>query len=334
MMGRFSFPHEHVYQKPHLNYSAQLNLLESRGIKLTDRASHIAALQHHGYYRLSAYFYPFRKPVTDEQNTSPFSFRSDEFEEGVQFQDAVNLALFDSRLRKTAFEGLEAIEIELRTKVAYHAGRVNPYIHLDRSSLDPKECAKLVGRKQEENYKVWESKYNSLCEQAKSEDFIKHFNSKYDGRLPIWVAVEIMDFGGLVRLYGLLPQKERSAIAKEFGVSNGNVLNSWVLNLNYLRNKVSHHSRLWNRTMTYTLKAPHKNQVGPSIAHLCDKGSRLNSVYDYLAVAAYLLSNSKADINWQRRVKETMKKFPEVPYLNPITEMGFPEDWRELELWQ
>lgn len=334
MMGRFSFiPLELVYQKPHLNFSAQLDLLESRGVELTDRRAHIVALQHYGYYRLSAYFYPFRQIAPKDGHISPFSYRSDEFLPGVQFDHAVSLAKFDSRLRKMSFEGLEAIEIELRTKVAYYAGRVDPFIHLSRDLLDARECSREIGQERIPAYSLWQEKYESLCVQAKSEDFVRHFDCKYGGRLPIWVAIEIMDFGGLVRLYGLLPQKERSLIAKEFGVSNGNVLVSWVRGLNYMRNKVSHHSRLWNRTMTYSLKTPHEDQVDNSLRHLGTKDGDLNSVYDYLAVTAYLLSNSKSEIEWHRRVKETMKKFPKVPYLSPATEMGFPEGWRDLDLW-
>ncbi|MFS0217212.1 Abi family protein, partial [Corynebacterium striatum] len=319
--------------KPHLSFAKQLDLLESRGVALVDRARHVSDLKYYGYYRLSAYFYPFRRLVPQEECSSPFSFRGDEFLDEVQFDDAVNLAKFDSRLRRTAFEGLEHIEVALRTRVAYHAGRVDPFIHLTRSALDEKECSKLVGEEQSQAYVEWERKYETLCLQAKSEDFIKHFNSKYGDCLPIWIAVEVMDFGGLVRLFGLLPPKTRSAIAKEFGVSNGNVLKSWVICLNYMRNKVAHHSRLWNRTMTYALRTPDTAQVDQPLHHLAAEKRNLNTVYDYLAIVTYLLSKVDRDLMWHRRVKETMKKSPKVPHLSLEEEMGFPSNWQQLSLW-
>ncbi len=39
--------------------------------------------------------------------------------------------------------------------------------------------------------------------QARSdESFVRHFRERYDGRMPIWVVTELLEFGQVSRLYG------------------------------------------------------------------------------------------------------------------------------------
>jgi len=48
------------YNKPHLTYQQQLELLKNRGLIVKDEKFAIIKLQHISYYRLSAYFLPFQ----------------------------------------------------------------------------------------------------------------------------------------------------------------------------------------------------------------------------------------------------------------------------------
>lgn len=49
------------YNKPWLSYQDQLQLLENRGLQITDRATAVSCLERIGYYRLSGYWYAFRQ---------------------------------------------------------------------------------------------------------------------------------------------------------------------------------------------------------------------------------------------------------------------------------
>lgn len=51
-----------TYSKPHRTFEEQLAQLKARGLEVTDDVTAISALRRIGYYRLSAYWYPFRKP--------------------------------------------------------------------------------------------------------------------------------------------------------------------------------------------------------------------------------------------------------------------------------
>lgn len=69
-----------------------------------------------GYYRLSAYWYPFREhDLKLNPNSSKVKVHKLEtFENNTQIIDAVRLYLFDKQLRLMMLDALERIEIALR----------------------------------------------------------------------------------------------------------------------------------------------------------------------------------------------------------------------------
>ncbi|WP_052844483.1 Abi family protein [Corynebacterium mustelae] len=148
-MGMFSFYRSQVltpmrYQKPHLSYDDQLKLLRAQGVIIDNWDESLSALRYYGYYRLSGYFYPFRQILPKEERQSPTNFRKEDFNPETHFNYAINLANFDSRLRKILFEDLEMAEIAIRTKIVYEAGKVDPYIHVNQDLLDIEACARLI----------------------------------------------------------------------------------------------------------------------------------------------------------------------------------------------
>jgi hypothetical protein len=72
------------YNKPYLNFTQQLQLLKSRGLEVTNDAAAMACLGRIGYYRLSAYWYSFRKtPLMPHQGAHKIVLpREDSFSTG------------------------------------------------------------------------------------------------------------------------------------------------------------------------------------------------------------------------------------------------------------
>ena len=64
-------------------------LLESRGLIISDEAKAVRYLESIGYYRLSAYMYPFLK----------FPKESHQYKERTTFQQVLNLYRFDKNLQ-------------------------------------------------------------------------------------------------------------------------------------------------------------------------------------------------------------------------------------------
>lgn len=114
-----------AYDKPWKSYEDQLDQLIQRGLIVTDRAKALHYLERIGYYRLSGYWFPFRErsgiccplSATDGKKfkrgkTNRLAL--DEFKTDASFQNAVELYVFDKKLRLLVMDALERIEIGLR----------------------------------------------------------------------------------------------------------------------------------------------------------------------------------------------------------------------------
>lgn len=248
------------YAKPHLPYDKQLDLMVSRGMAYSDRRSASQALRRIGYYRLSAYTYVFRKegPKLDDGARGP---RSDSFLPGATLDDALALHNFDRDLRAVLLEGLHVIEVGLRVRIGYTLGKTDPFGHLCSAALDPTACA--TARKRRDGtpctaFDQWLDHYDGLAAEARSEVYVQHFRSKYDGRIPVWVATEFMTFGALLWLYELLNDSDANKIAVELGIRERSLFHRYLKALNVLRNHCSHNARVWNRATTYPPAKPPK----------------------------------------------------------------------------
>lgn len=68
-----------------------------------------------------------------------------------------------------------------------------------------------------------------------------HFRGRYEGKLLVWMAIEIMDFGALSNLYQGALREDRDQIAAELevadhiGQGNGLALGNWLRVISHLR---------------------------------------------------------------------------------------------------
>ncbi|WP_054010623.1 Abi family protein [Arthrobacter sp. ERGS1:01] len=320
------------YDRPHLSFAEQAEVLESRGLDCSG-CDAPAALSRIGYYRLSAYTYPFRKTLEPgDDGETPYQYRQPDFELGYKLTDALKLYEFDGSLRLLCMEALKTIEIGLRVHVAYVLGRRDRFGHLKIESLDQDACGRLLPEGNTA-FDAWTARYDSLKRQANSEDFVRHYTLKYDGVLPIWVAVEVLDFGGVIRLYSLLNKADQNEVASYLGVKNAQSLRTWLLSLGVVRNTSAHHSRLWNRSLTYNIGSFNPSIVEPELRHLRATLPN-NKIYAPLAIMAYIITRIDPTTNWPRALKtKVSQKFPGLEAITPENAMGFPSGWRDLDLW-
>lgn len=98
------------YNKPAIDIPTQILYLKQRGLTFTDEVKAAHYLSNISFYRLRAYTYPF------QDNNNP----QHSFIQKISFEQVIDLYVFDRRLRLLIFDGLEKIEIALRTKIIYH----------------------------------------------------------------------------------------------------------------------------------------------------------------------------------------------------------------------
>ena len=179
-----------TYAKPHLSIDQQIDLLESRGLAVPDREEAQHYLSTVGYYAMGSYWYPARHVVADGTGARP----TDTFVEGASFSDAAALYLYDQKLRLIALEALERVERALKVKVAYMLGEHDPFAHGNPALMRPS----FVNARRW-NHERWVTDLDGKVAR-KGHQHIKALHGRYNGKLPIWIVIEVMDFGDISRL--------------------------------------------------------------------------------------------------------------------------------------
>lgn len=295
--------------KAHKRYAEQVGLLVSRGMDVEDPETAVETLRRVNYYRLSGYWYPFRRQTS--------SGREDAFYAGTRFGDVVALYEFDMRLRAATFAALAPIELAIRALLGHELGRIDPCGHLEPSTLGPTA-------QRGDTYSKWLGRYENELRHSR-EDFVDHHRQKYGGRLPVWAATELMDWGSLTYLYGFSPREVQDAIAGACGL-RAPQLSSWLKALNLVRNTCAHHGRLFNRVHTIAPKLP---RVGLH-PDLDAAATEWNRTFARLTLVQFL--SDRLGVGRGRMLPAVVKTFPSVTIV-PISHMGVPAGWQENPLW-
>lgn len=227
----------------------QLALLESRGLFVDNEQAALDYLTRIGYYRLSGYWYPLREINKEASLQQKCPIRTDRFIAGSHFENVVKLYVFDKKLRLLALDALERIEMAIRVDVAYLLGQKDPCAHENPACLHGNfaKKEKIEGpNKGKTEHQIWLNKYHTMLHRAKHEPFIEHHKDKYNGRLPVWVAIEVWDFGLLSYLFNGMQHADKNKISEKYALHNGKILAQWLRSLNFIRNVSAHHGRLWN----------------------------------------------------------------------------------------
>ncbi|MBX3316419.1 MAG: Abi family protein [Phycisphaeraceae bacterium] len=301
------------YDKPPLSFEKQADVLILRGMQ-GDRALIIERLTTVGYYRLSAYWHPFRKP-----HPSDARHLLDEFKPGTTFDEVWCRYAFDRRLRLLVMDAIERIEVSLRALLAtHHSQRYGAFAYAtDQRSVPSLDASKFA------DYRA-----DIIKEQTRSKDtFVKHFYAKYGdshSMLPLWMAAEVMAFGTLLTFYRGCDPAIRDTIARHYGVHE-KVFASWLLALNSVRNICAHHSRLWNRELGIKPKIPERLTEWHAPVRVT--GDR---VFGTLTICKWSLDRIAPQSRWADRLHALMNDSDGIP----LESMGFPPNWRDCPIWK
>lgn len=115
-----------AFQKQYHTPSELVQLLQQRGLKIYNPVKAEDYIRHIGYYRLSAYFYPFLEHPKNEHKFKP----------GSSFEKVMQLYRFDRKLRLLLFNEIEKIEIAVRQAIVNTVCETNHDPFLDNKSGD------------------------------------------------------------------------------------------------------------------------------------------------------------------------------------------------------
>jgi abortive infection bacteriophage resistance protein len=314
-----------TYCKPFATFEEQLALLEKRGLLVEDRAAAMQLLQSVGYYTLGGYLYPMR-----EMAPGPgLKQRRDEFVQGASFEQMADLYRFDRSLRLLVLEALETIERALKVSVAYSLGQLDPFAHHTGQWHNQKHLVLGAGTAKSA-HQQWRETHESKV-QRRGDDAIAAFVDKYGTPLPVWVAVDVMDFGDVSKLIAQLGSKTQIALAREFGIRRGLELASWVRSMCLVRNIAAHHDRLWNRELVDVPTKP-KGHEASHFAEIMDDDHWWSRTYATLLIVAYFIRHVDPTTTWPERVGGHLLQLPEGPGVS-YRALGAPDEWISNSIW-
>lgn len=228
-------------------------------------------------------------------------------------------------------DAIERVEIASRAAIALRLGAKNRFAHHEAPLLDGRFVSAPRGQKSK--HEKWLERLEDRVNLAKDE-FILHYHAKYGARwpLPIWIAIEVWDFGLLSHFYTGMKGTDRKHVAMVFNVPNAYIFGTWLRSLNYVRNVIAHHSRLWNTGLVEIPSLPSQNDI-PEFAPLLALPGVNRKIYSICCILAHLSHVINPQTHWNHRLFERLKKFPIMPHAN-LSNMGFPSDWETHSFWK
>jgi abortive infection bacteriophage resistance protein len=274
-----------------ITYDQQIEKLRSRGCQVTNVPFCVHALSQINYYRLSAYFLPFKK---NDGNYLP----------GTDFNKIYEIYEFDRYLRNLLFAAIEEVEIYLRAKFAYyHAHKYGATGYLDSTNYNTRHC-----------HDRFQGLIDAEIKNNSKALFVQHHLQNYGGLFPIWVITELFTFGMLSYFYNDLPMPDQKQLAREMFNTVPKNLVSWLRCCTDLRNICAHYGRLYYRVFT----AVPANLPG------LEANSKRRLFGAVLALKALYPDTNKWNLEIFPGFGKLINSYAHVIHLDHI---GFPDDW-------
>jgi len=297
-------------------------------MQITDVPRAERKLSQVGYYRLSGFWYPCREFLRDANNNvvlctvSKKPLRQNVFTPGTQFDSVFEIYLFDKKLRQLMLDAVERIEVHVRSVIAHEVGYHDPMAYQDINYINPSQTKTFTTR-QGQQRNIWNDWLKRQNEQiARSREDSIEWHRQHRKAMPFWVVVEAWDFGTASKYFEILKDSHRNRISARLGLTNAKVLKEWLQEINTLRNRCAHHSRIWNQVSTNPLPTVPNAPYFQNLALDTNATSRL---YGLIAILWYLVKAIGANSQWIHQVADVIDSKPTVPGC-PFSALGFPDE--------
>lgn len=273
-----------------------IDFLEAKGLSIQNKEYAKHCISYIGYYRLKIYMRPFEE--------------ARQFNGGATFEQIVEIYNFDRRLRLLCLDAIERIEVALRAHIINIMGaHGGPHFFRDARYFHNSRTREIIENISSQGYHL----------------SIDHYRETYyyPEMPPIWCLTEASTFGQVSRIYAGLKRRYRKEIADGFGLDE-RICVSWFRALSGLRNICAHHGRVWNARMLVDRPMQARDYQN----ELCDN----TRSYARMVIIQVLLKNidPNKDHGWVNRLLELIDNRPDTVQLSA---MGFPDNWKERQLW-
>lgn len=305
------------YLKPFQTPEQIANKLISDGLIIDDINFAINILSKINYFRFKIYLRPF------------LNLETKKFKPNTTFEKAYAIYCFDEELRNLLFMQISQIEIILRTILDQEISKFtnNPFWYLDNDLFD--------------NYIKIDSIRTTLRNefQRSKDQYALHYKNKYYNQEhndfkdmpPFWIISELATFGNILSITNNLKKslfKQEynhnilDSLSKKFGAKNLKELNSWLHLIRDVRNRVAHHSRVWN--CNYREPSGIKSKLDDEY-----QPTKSNKIYLLFVILDILYKNDILIDDIKLSICKLIDKYPTI--VEYLASMGIPKKWIEDE---
>lgn len=185
--------------KPFKTIEEQITILKSRKLIIEDESLAYDVLSGNNYYFLTGY----KSLLLKNEN-------SDEYKDNATFNDLYSLYKLDKEIKMLTLEVLLQIEQRIKTILAYelcyrYGDECRCYSDPQKFDLLNKNTVNMV-RKVNQQIDVSKNKNKAL----------KHYVDNHGGNIPFWVAIKVLTFGTVQKMYSSLKTNDKDYISRKF----------------------------------------------------------------------------------------------------------------------
>lgn len=284
----------------------QVEKLLEHGCEITDFEQALLILSKINYYKLSAYFLPFR-------------LTPDTYMPGTTLFKVYKIYEFERKLSSFLYGVIQEIEVFIKTQIAYyHSNKYGALGYTDDSKVKPSHIAK---------HSVLIQQFNNEVRRNSDLPFVKHHIDNYNGNFPFWVAVELFSLGNTSQFFAQMLTSDQKTVANIISGITGThwtykQLDSCLHCLTILRNKCAHFSRIYYSQFSATPKLPITDDKKAYI-----KGRKYVYLFPYIFVLKDLYPSPE---NWCSILTGLKSMIEEYNEFIDIQHIGFPDNWEDL----
>ena len=295
----------------------QIQILEHKGMIITDRDRTKEVLLRENYFFLNGYRHLFLKSTFDKT-----------FIPGTTFEELHSLFLFDRQFRNIIFKNLLVIENNIKSIISYQLSKKYGYKESEYLKAKNFNTSPLKARQVQDLIKKMK---RQVRVNAKQHSATSHYINNY-GYIPLWILVKVLSFGIVSEMYSILKPEDQKDIANIYGVDSDVLMVYLPILANY-RNLCAHEDILYENK---TQKA-----IDDTVFHSILKIKKVDDEYvngknDLFALVIILkqlldqeeFKNMTLEFD---HVIETLSYNLNTIKINVVLDkMGFPINWRDL----
>lgn len=249
------------YPKPFKTTEELVSLLiDNRGLLCESRDDLLHFLRNENYYRFTGY--------ARQWQVEPLS-HYDKFVHGSSFERIRFIMNLDHQLRHLLLEQISYVETAIRTRFAHEIGRkygdTAVYLHDDFYNVGYTSRGELIDVPSELVSDIQRSRSVMVKHYASDDSTLDQYG-RYEA-LPIWVAVEVLSFGKVVKAMAqvkdIAPVKQ---VAHQLSIQWDPFIQT-LHSIVVLRNMCAHHSQLWHRTIAVQCPVSKKYKNHENFSH-------------------------------------------------------------------